>query len=43
MSEELKRFLIKKNIFRVIKKNNELEITMRNKNVYDKLYMFKFD
>ena len=39
MSEELKRFLIKKNIFRVIKKNNEFEIAIINKNVYDKLLL----
>lgn len=39
MSEELKRFLIKKNIFRIIKKINNYEIAMINKNVYDKLIL----
>jgi len=38
MSDKLKKFLLKKNIFRIVKKNNEYEIAMINKNVYDKIF-----
>ena len=41
MDEKLKIFLIKKNIFRIIKKINDYEIAMINKNVYDKLINLK--
>ena len=37
IDEKLKKFLIKKNIFRIIKKINNYEIAIINKNVYDKL------
>lgn len=39
IDEKLKKFLIKKNIFRIIKKINNYEIAMINKNVYDKLIL----
>lgn len=38
MSNKLKIFLIKKNIFRIVKKINDYEIAMINKNVYDKMF-----
>lgn len=44
MSEELKKYLIKKNIFRIVKSNvsnSNLDIAMINKNVYDKLLILK--
>lgn len=40
MSDKLKTFLIKKNIFRIVKKINWYEIAMINKNVYDKIIIF---
>ena len=39
IDEKLKKFLIKKNIFRIIKKINNYEIAIINKNVYDKLLL----
>lgn len=44
MSDDLKKFLIKKNIFKIIKRNigkDNLEIAIINKNVYDKLINLK--
>ena len=40
MSDNLKKFLIRKNIFKIVKKINDYEIAMINKNVYDKLFYF---
>ena len=39
MSMELKKFLMKKNIFRVVKIISNMQIAMINRNVYDKLFM----
>ena len=38
MNDKLKKFLIKKNIFKIVKTINEFEIAMINKNVYDKIF-----
>ncbi len=43
MSDKLKTFLIKKNIFRIVKKINNYEIAMINKNVYDKLFYLLYN
>lgn len=41
IDDKLKKFLIRKNIFRVVKRINNYEIAMINNNVYEKLINLK--